>query len=86
MYSTLLVLKDYEEQELYEECAIIRDALIEYRDTDASKFPKELKFPMHITSYNEKSCQEVLESMDIIVEEKTAKEKATFIKLNLPVE
>lgn len=85
LYSTLLVLKDYEDQELYEECAIIRDALKEYRDTDASKFPVGLSFPMHINVYNEKSCQDALKAMNIIVEEKTAKEKATFIKLNLPV-
>lgn len=78
-----MVLKDYENEELYEECAIIRDALIEFRDKYSSKFPKGLKFPTSVEEYQSKECQDVMKKLNI--EEKSAKEKATLIKLNLPV-
>ena len=86
LYSTLLVLKDYEESENYEECAIIKGALEDYKEKYSSKFPKDLKFPMHLSSYNDKGHQDMMKRLNIVVEEKTAKEKATLIKLNLPVE
>ena len=85
LYSTLLVLKDYEDSAMYEECAIIRDALLEYEEKYVSKFPEKIKFPMHLTAYQGKEHQDMLISMKIIVEEKVAREKATLIKLNLPV-
>lgn len=85
LYSTLLVLKDYEDAELYEECAIIKNALENYEVKYKSKLPKELIFPMHVSDYNSKPYQDMMRKLDITVEEKLAKEKATLIKLNLPV-
>jgi hypothetical protein len=85
LYSTLIVLKEYEGLALFEECAIIRDALIEYKDKYSSNFPEGLNFPMHLSVYKDAEHQGILEKMGIVVDEKVAKEKATLIKLNLPV-
>ena len=85
MYSTLLVLKDYEDLEFYEECAIIRDALKKYKQKYESKFPKNLKFPMHLSMYNDNAFQKIMEKLNMTVEEKKAKEKAALIKLKLPI-
>ena len=85
LYSTLLVLKDYEDEEYYEECAIIRDAITEYREKYASKLPKDLMFPISVSQYKNKSHQSLMNRLGLVVEENTAKEKATLIKLNLPL-
>ena len=85
LYSTLLVLEEYEKNEIYEECAIIRDALKKYKDKYESKFPNGLKLPMHASVYRGKKCQDMMEKYGIAVEEKEAKEKATLIKLKLPL-
>lgn len=85
MYATLLVLEEYEKTELYEECAIIRDALTDYKNNYRNQFPKEIKFPMHASEYRSKSCQDMLEKHNLTIEDKVAKEKATLIKLNLPL-
>ncbi len=85
LYSTLIVLKDYEDLSLFEECAIIRDALTEYKDKYSANFPEGLSFPMHISVYKEAAHQGVLEKMGITVDEKVAAQKAKLIKLNLPV-
>lgn len=79
------MLKDYEDEEFYEECAIIRDAIKDYKEKYASKFPKELVFPVSVSQYKDKSHQSLMERLGLVVEEKSAKEKATLIKLNLPV-
>ena len=79
------MLKEYEDAEYYEECAIIRNALQDYKDKYANKFPKELNFPMHISEYKAKAHQDIMRKLDIVVEDKLAKEKATLIKLNLPI-
>lgn len=85
LYSTLLVLKDYEDSEMYEECSLIMDALKNYKVKHEDKLPEEVNFPMHISDYWSKPYQDMMKRLDITVEEKLAKEKATLIKLNLPV-
>lgn len=85
LYSTLLVLEEYEGKELYEECAIIRDAITEYRIKHGSELPRELIFPTSIKMYRGKAHQDMLEKLDIVIEDKLAKEKAKLIKINLPV-
>jgi hypothetical protein len=85
LYSTLLVLKDYEDTEQYEECAIIFSALVEFKSRYDNKIPTDVKFPTHLDMYNEKPYQDMMERLNIKIEEKSAKEKATLIKLNLPV-
>ena len=90
LYSTLLVLEEYENKELYEECAIIKKALDEYNETKVNtekvnKITGPITFPTSLRDYEGKNFQKVLESYNIKVEEKSAKEKATLIKLKLPV-
>lgn len=85
LYSTLLVLKDYEDEELYEECAIIKNALDEYKTKYEKQLPKEVVFPTNITAYTGKQYQDMVRRCNIVVEEKVAKEKATLIKLHLPI-
>lgn len=85
LYSTLMVLKDYEDEELYEECAIIKNALEEYKDKYQTQLPKEVVFPTHVNDYKGKAYQEMIQRYNITVEDKVAKEKATLIKLKLPV-
>lgn len=85
LYSTLLVLEEYEKNEFYEECAIIRDAIKDYRVKYDSKSPKDLSFPTSLEVYKGKEHQSMLKKFDIVVEDNLAKEKAKLIKLNLPV-
>lgn len=85
LYSTLLVYKEYEDKELYEECVIIRDALKEYKLKYTGKIFEGMSIPTHISEYESKEHQDTLKRLNIVVEEKTAREKATLIKLNLPV-
>lgn len=86
LYSTLLVLEEYEGDELYEECAIIRDALTEYRDKYKEKFPKDMVFPTSVVMYKDNKHQDMMNRLNIIVKEEDAKEKAKLIKLNLPLD
>ena len=76
-----MVLKDYEDNEWYEECAIIKNAINEYQ----KNLPESVEIPTHISIYRENKFQKMLEASNIIIEEKVAEEKATFIKLKLPV-
>ena len=85
LYSTLMVLKDYEDSEQYEECAIIMSALTKYKAEQNNKIPTDVKFPTHLDMYNGKPYQDMMKKLNIEIEEKSAKEKATLIKLNLPV-
>lgn len=85
LYSILLVLEEYTYLELYEECAFIRDALNEYKERYENKISKDMKIPTHISEYREKSHQDMLERLNIVVDEEVAKEKAELIKLNLPI-
>lgn len=81
----LLVLKDYEDQELYEECALIRDALKKHRDEHSKFQPSEMITPKHINEYKSEKHQKILHKFGIKVDDKAAKEKAKLIKLKLPV-
>lgn len=85
VYSILLVLKEYEDKELYEECAIIKNALEDYKDKYKTKIPKDVNFPTHISVYNGEKHQQMLRKFNIVVEEKFAKEKAKLIKIKLPI-
>ena len=85
LFSTLLVLEEYENSEMYEECAIIRDAIKEYQLEYGSKLPKGLSFPTSVEAYRAKAHQDMMKNFNIVVEESAAKEKAKLIKLNLPV-
>ena len=91
LYSTLLVLKDYEDKELYEECSIIKKALDEYNEIQikgvvANKIPDEdIYLPTKLSSYKDEKFQAILKRYGAEVEEKVALEKAKLIKLNLPV-
>lgn len=90
LYSMLLVLDEYVKKEWYEECAIIKKALDEYNITQvntkkAQDITGPIVFPTSLEGYNSKKFQSLLKKYDIIVDEKTAKEKATRIKLKLPV-
>jgi hypothetical protein len=82
----LLVLKDYEDQELYEECALIRDALKEHRDKYSKLQPSEMLTPRHINEYESEHHQKMLHKFGIKTDDKAAKEKAKLIKLKLPVD
>lgn len=90
LYSVLLVLSEYSNKEWYEECAIIKTALDEYNTTKVNT--KKIKditgpiiFPTSLDGYKSQNFQKVLRDYNIIVGEKVAKEKATLIKLKLPV-
>lgn len=88
--ATLLVLDEYEKKELYEECAIIKKALDEYNDTQVNTkkvtdIVGKINFPTSLSKYNSQEFQKILQDYNIIVEDKSAKEKATLIKLKLPV-
>lgn len=85
LFSTLLVLEEYENKEMYLECALIRDAILDYKSKYESHLPKDLKFPTHISTYRGKEHQEMLTRFGINVEESFAIEKAKLIKINLPV-
>jgi len=90
LYSVLLVLEEYSNKELYEECAIIKKALDEYNSTKVgtqkiSDITGPIVFPTSLVGYNSKNFQKILKDYNIVVEEKSAKEKATLIKLKLPV-
>lgn len=88
LYSILLVLDEYEKRELYEECFFIKKALDEYNNSKIKKHKNiigPIDFPTSISDYRKPSFQKVLEKGKIIVEEKLAKEKATLIKLKLPI-
>jgi hypothetical protein len=80
-----LVLQEYEDQELYEECAIIKSAIEDYKSKYENKIPKEIGFPTQLSTYMSKEHQDTLKKYNINIEEESAKEKATLIKLNLPV-
>lgn len=83
-YSTLMVLDDYEKQEIYEECAVIRDAITDYMEKYKDKLPN-IKFPRHLSEYEGVEHQSLLESKNIIVENKFARDKARLIKIQLPL-
>lgn len=90
LYSILLVLEEYSRKEWYEECAIIKAALDEYNLTKVNikkvnDITGPIIFPTSLDGYKEKKFQDVMKKYDIVVEEKIAKEKATLIKLKLPV-
>lgn len=85
LYSTLLVLKEYEDSELYEECAIIRDAITDYKEKYKKTLPTDLDIPTHVEQYLGDSHQNMMQRENMVVEEKVALEKATLIKLNLPI-
>lgn len=90
LYSTLLVLEEYEGLELYEECAIIKKALDEYNRTrvnkvEVTKWTGDIEFPTKLSVYKSDKFQKVLEGYNIKVGSKEAKDKATLIKLKLPL-
>jgi len=80
-----MVLKDYEYSEQYEECAIIMEALTEYKDKYKSSLPKNLKFPSSVEEYEGVGHQKLLEKLDITVGKRLAQDRARIIKLNLPI-
>ena len=91
LYATLLVLKDYEEEEKYEECHIIKSALDDYnkvsiKGTINEKLQdEEIQLPTHITEYYSDKFQKILTKYGIEVEEEDAKKKAKRIKINIPI-
>lgn len=91
LYSTLLVLKDYEEEEKYEECYIIKSALDDYNTFKIKGIindkiqEEEILLPTHINQYYSKTYQKILNKYGIEVEEEDAKKKAKRIKINIPV-
>jgi hypothetical protein len=90
LYSTLIVLEEYEGLELYEECANIKKALDKYNSTvvnskGATKYTGKINFPTKLSDYQSESFQKMLKRYNIKVEEEEAQEKATLIKLKLPL-
>jgi hypothetical protein len=90
LYSTLLVLDEYEGLELYEECAIIKKALDKYNKTKVNKpvvtqYTGKIEFPTKLSDYKNEKFQRILRGYKIEVKEKEAKDKATLIKLKLPL-
>lgn len=88
LYSILLVLEEYVSKEFYEECALIKEALDEYNETKVKKNQHilgDILFPTSLEEYKSQRFQTVLKNYNIIVEDKQAKEKATLIKLKLPL-
>ena len=68
--ATLMILEDYEKEEKYEECAVIKRALDKKGDfTKSSQYYSSKEFTP--TSLNR--------------ENKTARKKANYIKLKLPL-
>jgi hypothetical protein len=90
LYSTLLVLEEYEGLELYEECVTIKKALDKYNSTvlnreGVTKYTGKIEFPTKLSDYQSESFQKMLKGYNIKVEDKEAQEKATLIKLKLPL-
>lgn len=91
LYSTLLILKEYEDKEMYEECSIIKKALDEYNEIKIKgvvnkKMPfEDITLPTHISTYKTDKFQNLLRKYGAEVDEKEAKEKAQLIKINLPI-
>lgn len=85
LYSVLMVLEDYENTSNYEECAIIRDALLEYKRKHVDGLSFKIEFPTHISQYLSKEYQDTLLSLKITIDEELARDKAIIIKTNLPV-
>lgn len=85
IYSTLIVLKEYEDRELYEECGIIKKALIDFKEQYRDSIPKDIKFPMHLSEYQSRENQEFMLANKIKVDDKNAKETAKLIMLNIPI-
>lgn len=85
IYSTLLVLDEYEKEERYEECAIIRDALKKYKKRFDNKFPKGVSFPTSMDMYRSRENLDLMKRLNISIDYKSAKDKAKLIKINLPI-
>lgn len=85
LHSTLLVLKEYEDKELYLECNIIKKALEEHRDKVKDKFPLGFDFPLRLETYNNEKNRSLLLEHDLLVDEKSAEKRARIIKSNLPI-
>lgn len=88
LYSILLVLDEYVSKEFYEECIIIKEALDEYNETKVKKNKHligDIIFPTNLTEYKGLKFQKQLLDSNIVVEDSQAKEKATLIKLKLPL-
>lgn len=83
LYSTLIVLDEYEQDENYEECAIIKKALDEYNKTQFKV--SKISSPTRLIDYKGEKFQNILKKHNIVVDEKHAQEKATLIKLKLPL-
>lgn len=83
--STLMVLKEYEGKELYEECAVIKNALEEYRDRYIEELPKNVVFPLHLSVYKSKKYQDKMKELDIEIKQDVLEDKANLIKLHLPI-
>lgn len=82
--STLTVLKEYENKEYYEECAIIRDALCEYKEQTETPLSKVVGFPMTIEQYYDKGFQKRL-SKYIEIPQEDIDRKVIDIKNILPI-
>ncbi len=81
-----MVLTEYEDLELYEECAIIKKALEEYESKYVkNKITETIIFPFHLREYNSKAYQDQLLDLNIEVKKETARDKATLIKLRIPI-
>lgn len=84
----LLVLDEYEKREYYEECAIIKEALDEHNSNfmkEVRSVSKNIPFPTNLVDYESEKFQKILDKYGVVVTKKVAKEKATLIKLKLPI-
>tara|TARA_R100001039_G_scaffold10623_1_gene5572 strand:- start:123452 stop:123754 length:303 start_codon:yes stop_codon:yes gene_type:complete len=63
LYPTLSLLKEYEEKELYEECAVIL-AAVEQKFKDSNLFPNN-KFPTKIEQFSEEQYKKMFDSFGL---------------------
>ena len=86
LQSTLIVLKEYEESQLFMECSIIKKALDEHKEKAIDSLPAGLKiYPTNLEMYNSKEIKDFFTKNNLSVNEKSALNKAKLIKANLPV-
>lgn len=79
LYSTLIVLKECEDNENYKECALIKKAIIKHIEKNGVNLPTNLK------TYESEEFQQKLKKENKIVSKIKAQNRAKLIKSNLRI-
>ena len=79
----MLLLDEYEKNEMYEECKIIKDALDDYFEAYGQSLAKDVMLPTNMAMYLSEKNQDMLKKYNINIDEAVARENAIKIKKEL---